>query len=145
MLIAIRSGTDPITRFPSRAVGGTAEVKASHSGQIAVVGGGGSLILGGAALEADRAASEVMSAAVGDGAVPIPRADVGAGGETEGRRTNNSSAAVASAAEIGPRLSTSVTRIPSLKVEMVARPAIPIPRPTHPVFFFFFPLCVKLK
>ena len=123
-------GTDPITRFPSRAVGGSAEVKASHSSKIAVVSGGrGSVIFRGAALEADRAASEVMSAAVGDGAVPIPRTDVGASSETKGRGTNSS------AAEVSPRLATTLTGLPSLEVEMVARPTIPIPRSAHPASF----------
>ena len=118
-ILGILPGTDPITRFPSRAVGGTAEVKASDTGQIAVVGGGGSFILGGAALEADRAASEVMSAAVSDSAVPIARADVGAGGEPKRGRTT-SSAAVGSAAEVSPRVATAVAGVPPLEVEMVA-------------------------
>ncbi|GMN50053.1 hypothetical protein TIFTF001_019203 [Ficus carica] len=133
-------GANPVPGFPSRSASAAAGADGSATSQAEAAGAGhvaveAAVVLEGAALEAARAAGEVVGPAAAGAAVPVARPDVGAGGEAEGGGSPPSEPSEVSAA--GPRITAALARVSPLEVEVLARPAVPISWPAHFFSSFF--------
>lgn len=131
-------GANPVTRFPSRAAATTAAAAAKPISSrpwrlsIKVAATGGVMILKCSTLEAAGAAGEVVCSTVPHCAVPVTRPYIGA---SKPKWRIAASTGETKSIVTGSWFTTSLARVSSLEVKMLAWSAVPISGPAHCSWF----------
>lgn len=141
VLIAPWPSAYPVTGFPSRATTTTTTTtaatstkpKTSATRHVAVKASRGRLVLEHAALEAARAAGEVVGSTVSHGAVPVSGPHIWTGTKAERWTTTTSPAktSIVTTPIAESWLTASLARVSPLEVEVLAWPAVPISWSAH--------------